>query len=255
MAKFCTKCGKSLEEGQVCTCSNTVVSQPAAATVAATSTGFDFNQCLNSYIEIVKGIFVKPVDTIQKFATSSNFVLGMIAIVLNCIISAILLYCFASESIGLIGSLLGGFGGFGSFGSVGSLMDLGGFSIEVPFMSTFLHGLLFMATGFVVTALMIYLIAGVILKDKIDIKKSFALIGVCSVFTTITTVVAIILNYISMGFMFVVLLIAGIFYLTHLYQGLSEVTEVNKNKLAYVFVPAVSVATFIVVYVLPKILM
>ena len=101
---------------------------------------------------------------------------------------------------------------------------------------------------------MIYVMAGVIFKDKIDMKKVFSLVGVCSVFTTVTTVVSIILNYISIKLMMVVLLISGIFYLTHLYQGVQETTEVDKNKLAYVFVPAISVATFVVVYVLPKIL-
>ena len=127
-------------------------------------------------------------------------------------------------------------------------------SIDVPFMKTFLYGILFMAVGFSVTALMIYVMAGVIFKDKIDMKKAFSLVGVCSVFTTVTTVVSIILNYISIKLMMVVLLISGIFYLTHLYQGVQETTEVDKNKLAYLFVPAISVSTFVVVYVLPKIL-
>ena len=244
MAKFCTKCGKKLEEGQVCDCSKTVTTSETVATTA--SHGFDFNECVNSYIEIIKGIFVKPVDTLKKFATSDNFILGLIALVLNCIISGVFLYCFASEATGLLTSLMG-------MNSYGSLLTMST-AVEVPFMKTFFYGFLFMAVGFAVTALMIYLIAGAILKDKIDIKKAFSLVGVCSVFTTITTVVAIILNYISMNFMFVVLLIAGVFYLTHLYQGIHETTSVDKNKLAYVFVPAVSVATFVVVYILPKIL-
>lgn len=242
MAKFCTKCGKKLEEGQVCDCQAKVEKVAVAAT---TSNGFDFNKALNDYIEIVKGIFVKPADTIKKFATTNNFVLGLIAILLNCIVCGVFLYCLCSEAMGLFSSFIGGYG---------SLFDYGSMTAEVPFMKTFLYGVLFMVVGFGVTALMIYLIAGKILKDRIDIKKAFSLVGVCSVFTTITTVVAIISIYISMKFMFILLLIAGVFYLTHLYQGIIETTEVNKNKLAYVFVPTISVATFVVVYVLPKIL-
>jgi len=242
MAKFCTKCGKKLEEGQVCDC-NSATKEAVVATT--TSNGFDFNETLNSYIDMLKGIFVKPVDTIKKYATSNNFILGLIALALNCIISGIFLYCFCSEAMGMFSSLMGGYS---------SLLSMGGMSIEVPFMQTFLYGILYMAVWFVVTALMVYVMAGVIFKDKIDIKKAFALVGVTSVFTTVTTLVAIILTYISIKIMTVVLLIAGIFYLTYLCQGISEITKVEKNKLAYVFIPAISVATFVVVYILPKIL-
>ena len=111
-----------------------------------------------------------------------------------------------------------------------------------------------MVAGFAVTALMIYVMATVVFKDKMDIKKAFSLVGVCSVFTTVTTLISIILIYLSIKAMLIVLLIAGIFYLTYLYQGISDTTEVDKNKLAYVFIPAISVATFVVVYVLPKIM-
>lgn len=242
MAKFCTKCGKKLEDGKPCDCCKEEVKKEVV--VESKTNGFDFNECVNSYIEMVKGIFAKPIDTIKKFATSSNFVLGLIALAINCIISGIFLYCIAKESINLISSFTGGYS---------SLLTMSS-SIDVPFMKTFLYGILFMAVGFSVTALMIYVMAGVIFKDKIDMKKAFSLVGVCSVFTTVTTVVSIILNYISIKLMMVVLLISGIFYLTHLYQGVQETTEVDKNKLAYVFVPAISVATFVVVYVLPKIL-
>ena len=239
MSKFCTKCGKKLEEGQKCDCEKNQKEK-----VASTTSSIDVNSYINSYIEIVKGIFTKPVNTIKKFATSDHFILGIIALILNSMISGIFLYCVSKEAMGSFTNLMGGYN---------SLL-LGTTSIEIPFFKTFLYGILFMIVGFAVTALMIYLIAGSMMKDKIDIKKAFSLVGVCSVFTTVTTIAAILLTYLSIKIMIVVLLIAGIFYLTYLYQGIEEVTEINKNKLAYVFVPAISIATFVVVYILPKIL-
>ena len=248
MAKFCTKCGKTLEEGNVCDCAQTTQTQPEVAVATQPKSnnvnGFDFNKYLNDYIELLKGIFMKPVDTITKFSTSENFLLGVIALVINCLISGIFLYCFCSEAMGLFSSLMGGYG---------SLLT-GTTTVEVPFIKTVLYGIVFMAAGFAVTALMIYVMATVVFKDKIDIKKTFALVGTVSVFTTITTMLCIVLNYISVKFMMIVLMLAGVFYLTYLYQGISELTKVEKNKLAYVFVPAISVATFVVVYILPKIL-
>ena len=116
MAKFCTNCGKKLVEGKACDCRNNVV---------ASNGGFDFNATFNSYVEMLKGIFVKPVDTIKKFATSDNFMLGLIAILLNCIVCGIFLYCFASEAMSSVGALFGGYGSlFGMYG------------VEVPFIKS-----------------------------------------------------------------------------------------------------------------------
>ena len=56
----------------------------------------------------------------------------------------------------------------------------------------------------------------------------------------------------SVKFAIIVLLLGAIFYLTHLYQGLSDITSINKNKLVYVFVPAVAVATFVMIELVPK---
>ena len=153
------------------------------------------------------------------------------------------MYFFDKEAMNSISGLLGMGIGMSSFGS-----------IEVPFFKTFIYGFIFIAVWFAVVAAMIYVIANVILKDKIDIKKAFALVGVCSVFTAATTLVDIVCTFISMKIMLIVLLVAAVFYLTYLYQGISEITEVAKNKLAYVFVPSLTVAIFVVVYILPKIL-
>ena len=205
---------------------------------------FDFNTYVNSYIDMVRGIFVNPIDTIKQYTKLENYSLGIFAIILNCIVSGIFLFCFCSEAVGTFTNLVGGYSSYFIPSTV----------IEVPFMKIFLCGFLFVGVGLTVTALMIYVIANAIFKDSIDMKKSFILIGVCSAFTTITTIISIILTYISMKLMIIVLLFAGIFYLTYLYQGISEITKVDKNKLAYVFVPAIGVASFVVIYILPKIL-
>ncbi len=238
MAKFCSKCGKKLEDGKPCDCEK----NDSKVESKTSTSGFDFNECVNSYIDIVKKIFCKPVDAIKKYSTENKFSLGIIALVINCIITGIFVYCLLNEASGALGSLFG-------YSSL-----LSGSIFKVEFMKTFINGFIFMAVWFVIAALVIYLIANPILKDRVNIKSVFSLLGVCSVFTTITTVVAIICVYISIKLSFIILLIAALFYLTHLYQGINEITKVDKNKLAYVFVPAVSVAIFVVVYVLPKIM-
>ncbi len=244
MAKFCTKCGKPLEDGKPCDCINKTVVTEVGDVTLDNNVGFDISKYINTYIEILKGIFIKPVDTIKRYATSNQFILAIIAIVLNSVIFGIFGYCLINESSSGLFSLMG-------LGDVGSLTGMG---FEVPFMRVFLYGMVFMLVWLVVVALMIYLLAGAILKDKIDIKQAFALVGVVSVFTTITNIISILLVYISIKIMIVVLLVALVFYLIYLYQGLADITKIDRNKLSYIFVPSVSVATFVMIYILPKIL-
>lgn len=231
MAKFCTKCGKELKDGKACDCE----------VVSTKTESVDISGYVNSYIEIIKGIFTKPVTTIKKYVTADNFNLAIIALVVNCIITGLFTYCLLNE-------------GMKSLGMLSRYIGFGYTNVEVPFMKVFLYGFVFMAVWFAVMALMIYLIANVIMKDKIDVKEAFALVGVISVFTAVTTFVALICIYISTKLMSLIIMLASVFYLTYLAQGISELTSINKNKLAYVFVSALTVTMFVVCYVLPKIL-
>ena len=238
MAKFCTKCGKKLEEGQVCDCSSNV----STPTQASATTSVDINQGFNDYLNIIKGIFTKPSDTIKEYARSDKFLLGIVAMVINCLISGLFFYFFIDKAIGnVMGMFMGGYG---------SLMSSAGMSL--PFGRIFFMGLLCMVFWFAICALVIFVVANPILKDKMDIKKAFALVGVCSIFTTLTTLVALIFAFISAKFALIIILLGALFYLTHLYQGLNDVTNINKNKLVYVFVPAVGLATFLMIEIVPR---
>ena len=234
MAKFCTKCGKKLDEGEICTCDKSTVS------VGCTASSVDINEGFNDYVNIIKGIFTRPSDTIKEYAKGNKFLLGIVAIIINCLISGLFFYFFIDNAMKSLGGMFG----------MGSLMGMGGYSL--PFGKVFFMGLVFMVFWFAVCALVLFVIANPILKDKMDIKTAFALVGVCSVFTTLTTVVALVLAFMSVKFAFIVLLLGAVFYLTHLYQGLSDITNINKNKLVYTFVPAVALATFVMIYIVPK---
>ena len=236
MAKFCTKCGKPLEEGQVCDCQSTVSQNQTVG-----GTNVDLNSGINDFINIAKGIFTKPVDTVKEYSKSNKGLLGIIAILINCVVSGFFFYFLCDKALGGMASLFGG--------GYGSLMSG---SYNLPFGRLFFMGFLMLLFWFAVCGLVLYAIANPILKDKVDIKAIFALVGVCSVFTTITTLVAWIFVFVKVWIALVVLLIAAGFYLTHLYQGLSDITKIEKNKLVYTFMPAVAVATFVMVYIVPK---
>ena len=97
MAKFCTKCGRKLEEGEVCNCSQNNISNATSTT--ATAGSIDINQGFNDYLNIIKGIFTCPSDTIKEYAKGDKFLLGIITIVINCLISGVFFYFFIDKAV------------------------------------------------------------------------------------------------------------------------------------------------------------
>ncbi len=256
MAKFCTKCGKKLEEGEVCSCTKKTakkttvkeekvekaVKEETTTVVAATPS--PANDYVNNYLEVVKGIFTHPVDTMKKFGKGEHFTLGLIMIGINCLITVLFVYLGFKE-------LMSNSGDFASLFGLGYGFGYGDVSIPTEVLVKIF---VMMAGGFAGTAAVLYVMAGPVFKTNADIKQLFSLVGVCSVLTTVTTIVALICMYISAKLMLIVLLVSGVLYLAHLYHGFLVTTEVEENKVGYTYVTAVAVATFIVVYLLPKIL-
>lgn len=239
MAKFCTKCGRPLEEGEVCNCNTNTVVTPVNTNNNTNNT--DYKEYVDKFLDVVKNIFTKPIDTIKKYTTSQNNVFGIIAILVNCIVMGIFGYLLAKkllDSLGIFGDLLG----LGSFGN-----------IEIPFFDTFIKGFGYQLVNFACLAGMIYLLANKLFKSNMDFKKSLSLVGTVSIYNTVVSLIAIICMYISIKLMLIVLLISSLFYVVYLYHGVRETAGVDDNKVAFVYVPAVVVAEFVVLYLLPKI--
>ncbi len=237
MAKFCTHCGKPLKDGKPCDCQKGKEEKKELETTpSATAKNY-----FDLFVEISKGIFTKPAETVKKYATKDNFVFACIAILLNSIVTGIFVYFLATEGATMITSAMG----------YGSLLSS---KVEVSFMKVLLQITVFMLVAFLTSAVMIYVMAGSLFKAKADMKKIISLIGTCSIFTLITTVVAIIGIFLSIKFALLVIVIAGIFYLAHLYQGITDIQGLSKDRYAYTFVTAIVVASFVVLYILPKIL-
>lgn len=235
MAKFCTNCGKKLEDGKPCDCQKNKKDVVEAEVVKTSA-----NDYVNDYIEALKGIFTKPVDTMKKYAKSSKFLISLIMLGINAIISALFVYLFAKESVGLVASLSG----------YGSLMK--GYSIDIPVKVYFL-AFLTMAVFFFCLGGLLHFVNSVIMKKDSDFKEIMSLIGVNSVFTTITTIIAIIALYINVWVAVIILAIAGVIFLLNIYHGYTMISNIDKNKMAYAFTGCYAITLFVVCYILPKI--
>ena len=115
----------------------------------------------------------------------------------------------------------------------------------MPFFMTFFHGMLLMILWFGITFFGLYVFAGLIMKGKLSIKESLALVGNCSIITTLTTILAIAFNYVNLYLTLGFLLVAVMYFLIVLYQGLRELTDINGDKLVFAYYPVVAVATIV----------
>lgn len=227
MAKFCIKCGKPLEEGTECTCS----SKDTLTQTKQAAKGY-----VNLFLEIMKGLIKAPIDTIKKYGVEKNVGFSIIAMLFNSIIFGFFFYCLLKEGMSAFS--------YGFF-----------ISRDIPFIKTLLLGTLFIGIGFVVTIFMIYILAGSILKAKAELKVITSMVGICSIIMTIALAISIIIVFLSMKLAMFILFIASLFYFVYLLQGINEISKIDKNKLAYVFVPTICVTLFVVVYIVPKILL
>ncbi len=263
MAKFCTKCGKKLEDGQVCDCTKNetaveTATEPATQTVVVQKTGgFDFGACFQSLIDIVKGIFTKPSDTFKKYSKSENMGVGIMAIVINALVAGLFLYLILTNLInaGYQAAVMNS--GLDSMTSLG-LSSIGGTNVAsalgIDFMKIFLYTAFFVAFEWFMIALMVYVFAGAIFKANIDFKKAISLVGTVSVLATVATAACIVLSYISGQLTVIVLCLTASFVGFYLYQALAETTDINKNRLAYAFIPALVIATVVVGFILWQVL-
>ena len=79
------------------------------------------------------------------------------------------------------------------------------------------------------------------------------LVGVNSIFTTVTTLVALVFLFLNGWIAILILAIAGVIYLLNTYHGFVGLTKIDKNKVCYVFTGAYAITLFVVCYILPKI--
>lgn len=232
MGKFCPNCGKKLEEGKKCECKKD--SEVNINTEV-------LNDIVDNYIKVSKRIFVSPFDTIKDYSKRSKFNIGIIMIIISSIISGLFMYLLANESVFSMNSMINNFSNF-------NLTVSSNVSIKVFLIFT----LLFAAYNFCFGGLL-HTILRKVLKTESDIKKIYALIGVSSVFITITTLVALIFIYINIRLSLLILAVSFFIHLFNLFFGFNEIIKIDKNKYVYVFTSAYLIALFVSLYLLPQI--
>lgn len=274
MAKFCTKCGKPLVDGKPCSCraeqkeekekekviekvekeEETKVNsrKETEDTEKETSTSIDAGSMINDYFDIIKGIFKKPKETLEKYCKESYFNVACLSIIVNAVVFGGLLHIFLDNCLKKIGFSLKTIQQF--FATITeSLAELGiTISVDTNF---WLKGTLGMAIVSAVLIGVMYLVHTQVFKKKIDMKKIVTLVGVAETTLTIGFLLTIIGSYLHVVIAIIIFLFTTIMFFTNLHQGYMEISNLDDDKtiLTYmisIIIPAIAFIIILLIAVL-----
>ena len=264
MAKFCTKCGKPLVEGQTCNCGNPETpvvetlnfEQPSMKDFQQTS---NMNQTmmnqaqggmaqpskakniLNDCLAVIKGFFKKPVTTIEANADDSKFsnALGIAGV-------------FAASVMAFVLVVLGDI-----YSTLEKTMTMGGLveapELEVPYIKVGLITFITVAGALALMALLAWLILAKLFKVNTTYKKVFGIYAVSSIISAAAALVATVCTFIDYRIAFIVLALGFALNTHYVSVTIKAAGQADENKLGYVVVIAQYVAIFVVAFLLYKI--
>lgn len=231
MAKFCTYCGKPLEDGTICDCeqskaaqagSQGTPAQPAQSVPQGTpaspysqtpvySAPNPAVQSIGTAFKSLLTIVNKPLETLQNFVKGENFIAALILIGAQALIAAF--FTLASLS------------------SLGDVVNLGKmFGLTLLFslvLSAVLYGSLFLFT--------------IIFKGKIDAKTLLSVVAVRSVIVIPFMVLGLLIGFASSGIGILLFFIGEAFAFSYIYQAMKLSANLADNKLMFVIPLAIVV--------------
>lgn len=221
MAKFCTKCGKQLEEGEVCCCNNQqtqVQAEQKYKQVGQNHIGVYFSRLWNVTLQIAK----TPADMLKKYVGASDVEVAFGYIGVQAIAIALFFIALFSK----LNSLFDGFGLFGGL--------LGLDSIKFPLVKIFFLTITFsVGLSFAFAGILLFF-TKVVFRAETDFKKMICVAGAKSIAAIPFTLVALILTFVnvSVGIFFLSLgTILGYFYVVYALKGAADIDD---NKSIYI---------------------
>lgn len=244
MAKFCTKCGKKLEEGQACDCSKN-------KKVVETTTKIDIKESCIDCLNVFKKIFTKPLEAIEEFVTENKFISGIIMVVVAAISNG--LYKIATLK-SLYSSSASSGNDFSSLLESALSGKLG--SSEPEYLKEFFTSFVTHFAEYALIILLGYLIVSKVLKGKATWKQMITAVAISLSVVLVGNVVNSILVFIDGEFIgnirSYVASFASILSILLLYKSVKEISGIDKNKL-FICIASMSVFATVVIDIVKKI--
>ena len=244
MAKFCTKCGRQLAEGEVCNCAQTVQTT-AATTTAASNADVNVKESFMDCVNVFKNIFTKPFDAIKEFVCENKFIAGIIMVVVAALSTG--LYKIATlKNLYSSSSAAGSFTAGDFTDLINSALSGGNLAAAEPeylkeFMTTFATNLV----EYALIAVIGYLVISKLFKGTASIKQMVAAVGISLSVVLAVNLVNSVLVFIDGEFIgnlrTYLASFASILSTLILYASVKHVSGVDENKL---FVSVASMLVF-----------
>lgn len=253
MAKFCTKCGKQLEEGQVCDCQSSVIPSQTVS-VTNTSSKIDVKESLMDCVNVFKKVFTKPVEAIKEFVCDNKFIAGIIMIVVAAISAGI--YKIATLKNMYSSSNANSFN-LGDFSDLlSSALTGGDIATKPAYFKEFLNTFAIRLVEYGLVVLLGYLIISKILKGVTTWKQMITAVAISLSVVLTANLINSVLVFINGDFIgnirTYITSFASILSVLILYKSVDEVSQIDKNKV-FMSIASMSVFATVVIDVAKKI--
>lgn len=240
MARFCTKCGKPLEEGEVCNCTQAAAPQQEAAQTAAPQqqtsqpTGYVPNeqqfqqtqQAVTGFLSKMFGAFLNvikhPVTAGRDMILAADWGVSIALIVLQGIFTAVFGAVAGKEVSGLSSLFLGSFSSF--FGD-----------LEVPY-AKIIFGTLAISVVLSFVLALLLMLGNMIIKNTLGYKEMLGAVASRSCVIVITTIIAIIVFLINAQAGILLWSVGNIWGFFLILQSMPLVNEKMRDKLPTVMI-------------------
>lgn len=218
MAKFCTNCGKKLKDGETCDCKKT--------------TQVSSNEIVNDILDVTKGMFVKPIDTLKERTDEGNFNLSIILVGIMSLIAGLFGISMLKN---LVSAVIGGASTMAGFGSNSYMANSIVSSIDLPYAKVFFTCLVIVFALSFVFAGLLYLVNTVMFKGEASFKKIYSLYGVTSIIMTASLVLSAVLLFVNVYIGLMVIGLGSLLSLVYTYHGIDFIYSKDENKNGYIY--------------------
>lgn len=228
MAKFCTNCGKKLDKNEVCDCKE-----------KNHKIDIDYSGYLNTLVDLVKGMFQKPIETMKNRYKSKDIIFSNGLLIGGSIIFGLFVMLLLKETVG---SLFG-------------FMSMTNLSFDFPYFRVLLTVTFLMLVTYYLITLILQLFIKYVFKKDVDYKYILNIISTISIYVTLASLISIILVFISLYLVYALLLIVGILIIICLTFALKETVGLDDMKVIYTIIATLLIIVFINWLVMPRLFM
>lgn len=222
MPKYCSNCGKKLEEGKTCDCVKIIEPQ--------------INNNVNEIITITKNIFIKPVDVIKESKKEKHYNTSLILVIALSIITGLFSLSALKNCYGLIMDSI----------VTPTVTYARDYNINLPYAQTFFTSVIGTFVLSYLFVAILYIVNTKIFKGKSSFKSIFNLYATISVVISLALIISAIFMYINPQLALIILLLGLALNLFYMIIAIKFIGPKDENMHGYLYITTMAIFYFLV---------